>query len=41
MGGLLLFVEMGNTLYTLLWHGEIDHLVLPWSLLGLQMGSTL
>ena len=34
MEGLLLFVEMENTSYTQLWHGEIDLLVQHWSSYG-------
>lgn len=41
MGGLLQFVEMESTLYILLWHGEIGHLVLLWNLLGHLMESML
>lgn len=41
MGGLLLFVEMVNTLYIQLWHGGIDHSVRLWNLLGQQMENML
>ena len=41
MGGLLLSVEMVSTLYIQLWHGEIDHSVRLWNLLGHQMENML
>lgn len=41
MGDLLLSVEMVSTLYILLWHGEIDHLVQLWSLFGHLMENML
>ena len=39
MEDLLLSVEKENTLYILLWHGEIDHLDLLWNLFGHLMES--
>ena len=41
MEGLLLFVEMVNTSYIQLWHGEIGHLVQHWKLFGHLMVNML
>lgn len=41
MGGLSFAVEMVNTSYIQLWHGEIDHLVQHWNSFGRRMVNML